>query len=317
MCQPTSKNGQQNESPPDWQEEAIRQHQLYPDLSEFLNTFLASPNSDSVANARETPQEEQNHRQSVLQSIISLLANNLTSESTHNHAAQENVSPTSNRDTNVNSSQPKSKERPHKESTSCPENNSEPNANSPRSHPSAPPQESKQDDSRHSRCPYFSGNDYHYGLNSGCDSRRRPQGMPWNFQHQGCYNMNDERYGTNNWNRIPRRSLINPELSYLLSTFMFGCFKATAFLTCMVALFGFLWVVPHTLMAIGLAIAVIRSITRIPIVPLIAGSAFIAILLYMDSQLLMLMCVYAIFKSVVMGRPLVNRQFWRRCCQME
>ena len=90
-----------------------------------------------------------------------------------------------------------------------------------------------------------------------------------------------------------------------------------AFLTFMVALFGFLCVVPHSLMAVGLAIAVIRSITRIPILPLVAGSAFITTLLYLDSQLLMLMCVYAIFKSVVMGKPLVNRQFWRRCCQME
>ena len=317
MCQPTSKNGQQSERPRDWQEEAIRQHQLYPDLSEFLSTFIASPNSDSAANARETSQEEQNHRQSVLQNIFSLLASNFTPESAHNYATQENASSTSNSDTNADSSQPKSKECPHKESTSCPENNPEPNSNSHRSPPSAPPQESYQDDSRHSGCPYSSGNENHFGFNSGCNSRRRPQGMPWSFQHQGCYNMNDATCGTNNWNRIPRRSVINPELSYLLSTFMFGCLKATAFLTCMVALFGFLCVVPHTLMAIGLAIAVIRSITRIPILPLIAGSAFIATLLYIDSQLLMLMCVYAIFKSVVMGRPLVNRQFWRRCCQME
>lgn len=72
MCQPTRKNGQQNERPHDWQEEAIRQHQLYPDLSEFLSTFLASPNSYSAANAQETPQEEQNHRQSFLKCIFEI-----------------------------------------------------------------------------------------------------------------------------------------------------------------------------------------------------------------------------------------------------
>jgi len=317
MCQPTSRNGQNNESPHDWQEEAIRQHQLYPDLSEFLSTFLASPNSNSAANAREAPQENQNDRQSALQNILNLLANNFLSASSNNQGEQENSGSTSNRDANLNNSQQTSNERSQKESNSRPENNPQPDFNSNRSAPSAPPQESSQDNSRNCGCPHSSGSENYSGFNTGCYSRRRPQGMPWSFQHQGWYNMNDGTYGTNNWNRIPRSSVINPELSNLLSTFMFGCLKATGFLAFIVTLFGFLCVVPHTLMAIGLAIAVIRSITRIPILPLVAGTAFIATLLYMDSQLLMLMCVYAVFKSIVMGRPLVNRQFWRRCCQME
>merc|ERR1712213_189158 len=54
MCQPKSKNGQQNQNPHNWEEEAIRQQQLYPDLSEFLNTFIASGNSNSAANTGET-----------------------------------------------------------------------------------------------------------------------------------------------------------------------------------------------------------------------------------------------------------------------
>jgi len=316
MCQSKSGNGQQNESSHNWEEEAIRQNQLYPDLSEFLNAFLASANTNSAANASEAPQPEEDRRQSVLQNILAVLANNFSPESSNNHGSQEVPKSSSNPDPNMDNSQHQRKK--DDESNSRPENNSEPSLNRGRSAPSAPTQEPSHDNPHHFGCPHSSGEADMFGFNTAFGSRRRPQGMPWSYQHQRCYNMNDRMDHTRtNWNNRPHSSIINPELAYLFSTFLFGCMKASLFVAFLVTLFGALCLLPHTLMAIGLAIAVIRSITRIPILPLIAGSAFIATLLYIDSHFLMLLCGYAIFKSVVMGRPLVNRHFWRRCCQMD
>jgi len=318
MCQPKSGNGQQNQSPHNWEEEAIRQQQLYPDLSEFLNTFLASGNSNSEVNPGETSHQEQSQHSTTLQNILTILTSNFLSQASNNNSNQDIPRPSSNRDSDDNTSQSTSNECPIKESSSRPENNPASNMNDRSSAPSAPPQEPSREDTRQCGCQHSPGNENNYGFATGCHSRRQPQGMPRNYHYQGFYNMNNGTYnGSSNWNNIRQSSIINPQLSHLMSTFLFGCLKASAFLTSMVALFGFLCVVPHSLMAIGLAIAVIRSITRIPILPLVAGSAFITTLLYLDSQLLMLMCVYAIFKSVVMGKPLVNRKFWRRCCQME
>ena len=316
MCQPKSGNGQQNQSPHNWEEEVIRQQQLYPDLSEFLNTLIASGSSNTAVNQEETSHQEQSRHQSTLQNILTILTSNFLTQAPNSNGSQD--VPSSNRDSNVNTSQSASNECPPKASSSSPDNNPDSNMNDRTSAPSAPPQEPSRDDSRQCGCHHSPGNGNNFGFATGCHSRRRPQGMPWDYHYQGFYNMNNGTYnGRNNWNNIRQSSIINPQLSHLASTFLFGCLRATAFLTFMVALFGFLCVVPHSLMAIGLSIAVIRSITRIPMLPLVAGSAFITTLLYLDSQLLMLMCVYAIFKSVVMGKPLVNRQFWRRCCQME
>ena len=318
MCQPKSGNGQQNQSPHNWEEEAIRQQQLYPDLSEFLNTFIAANNSNTAANPGETSHQEQSQNPSTLQNILTILTSNFLSQAPNSNGRQDVPTSSSNRNSNDNTSQPASNESPPKESSPGPENTHNSDMKGRSSAPSAPPQEPSRDDARRCGCQHSPGNENNFGFSTGFNSRRRPQGMPWNYHYQDFYNMNNRTYnGRNNWNDIRQSSIINPQLSHLASTFLFGCLKASAFLTSMVALFGFLCVVPHSLMAIGLAISVIRSITRIPVLPLVAGSAFITSLLYLDSQLLMLMCVYAIFKSVVMGKPLVNRQFWRRYCQME
>merc|ERR1711963_66957 len=318
MCQPKSKNGQQNQNPHNWEEEAIRQQQLYPDLSEFLNTFIASGNSNSAANTGETSHQEQSQHQSTLQNILTILTSNFLSQAPNSKGNDDVSTSSPYRDSNDYTSQPTSNECPPKEPSAHPENNPSSNMNDRSSAPSAPPQEPSRIDARQCGCQHSPKIENNFGFSTGCHSRRRPQGMPWNYHYQDFCNMNNGAYNVRNiWNNIRQSSIIHPHLSHLMSTFLFGCLKASAFLTFMVALFGFLCVVPHSLMAIGLAIAVIRSITRIPILPLVAGSAFITLLLYLDSQLLMLMCVYAIFKSVVMGKSLVNRQSWRRCCQME
>merc|ERR1719411_606359 len=56
-----------------------------------------------------------------------------------------------------------------------------------------------------------------------------------------------------------------------LSVFFARLFQASIKATAMISLICFFLCVPHTLMAIGLAIAVIHSITRVPVFHLIAG----------------------------------------------
>jgi len=274
MCHSTSPNGQGNGRSNSWEEEARRQNQLYPDLSELLDSMFSSQNPNA------TSQTDQDQRQSVLRNILSMFASNISPE---------------HQNTSGNQQPPPS--APPEDTTERNEQHSGPHQSPPRSSPNP----------REENNPGF--NRY--------DSRMPPQGMPWNYQYQGYQNIPDGAF--REWAYLNNRSryCTNPELSAFLSALLVRCVKTSAALAFLMVSFLFVWLMPHTLLAIGLAIAVIRSITRIPMLPLIAGCLFICGLLYLDSQFLMLLCVWTIFKCVVMGRPLMNREFWRRCFQMD
>jgi hypothetical protein len=228
---------------------------------------------DSVfasANPTSTSQAEQEQRQSTWRNIFNLFANN---------------------------------------GISTPPNNSENQQNAP----SAPPPDTTQEGTQNStsyQAPQgstaYSRQENHQDF-SQYRPRNPPPGMPWNYQYQDYYNMQNGAY--NDGVFFNNRPYFPP----LLATFFVRCVQASAKLTGLILLLLFLFCVPQTMMAIGLAVAVIHSITRIPIFPLIGGSIFLCFLLYLDSQLLMLLSTWAIFKCIVMGKPLMNREYWRRC----
>jgi len=274
MCQSTGSNEQGKGSSNTWEEEARRQNQLYPDLSEFLDSIFSSENPNT------TWQTDQDQRQSVIQNILSMISRSISTE-------QQNTS-----------------------------ENQQPPASAP---PSDAPESNQRHSGQYSSPPGNASNAPHEHTPrfNRYDPRGPNQEMPWNCRHQGYQNMHDTN--SRDWGYYYNRpgQTLNPELSAFLSALFVRCVKSSAMLAFLMVSFLFLWMMPHTLLAIGLAIAVIRSITKIPILPLIAGCIFICGLLHLDAQFLMLLCIWSIFKSVVMGRPLMNREFWRRCFQMD
>jgi len=274
MCHSTPTNNQGSGQSNNWEEEARRQNQLYPDLSEFLDSLF------SPANPNVTSQTDQDQRQSVLRNILGMFASNISPEPQNNSGNQQPP-------------------------------------------PSAPPSgtaETSQQQSGPYQPPPGNASNSREENNPGFDrydSRRPPQGMPWNYQYQGYPNMHDGTFRDWGYFSNRQRYSVNPELSAFLASLFCRCVKTSATLAFLMVSFLFVWMMPHTFLAIGLAIAVIRSITRIPMLPLIAGCLFVCGLLYLDTQFLMLLCIWAIFKCAILGRPIMNREYWRRCFQMD
>lgn len=238
-------------------------NQLYPDLSQFLDSVFSSENRNGAS------QEEQERRQSIWRDVLNSFMSNFSQTPVNNSAENQQ----------------------HPPSAPPPENTQESRQNSGTSHV-------PHGNTPHSR-PDHNQNFNHYG------SSNPQSGMPWNYEYRHYYNMRDGAYhdGANfdNW----------PNFQPLLSAFFLRCAQASARITVLLTLALLFFCLPQTLLAIGLAVAVIHSITRIPVSILIAASAFLCFLLYLDSQLLMILCVWATFKCIVMGKPLMNREYWR------
>ena len=271
MCQTATGNSQQNGGTNNgWEEEARRQTQLYPDLSELLDAIFSSTGPNPA------PQTEAGQRQSVWKNIFDLFGSNVSPAEQSNNSNNQQHSPSA----------------PPPDETHNNQQNLRPNQGS----------QGNTDQCQQRNNSGFE-NQYH--------PRNPPHNMPWNRQCSGHCNMpNGMFYGREYFNN-------RPCFPPFLSAFLLTCVQSFAKMTGLLSMLLFLFCVPHTLLAIGLAIAVLHSITRIPVLQLVIGSLFLSILLYLDSQLLMILCFWAMFKTIVMGKPLVNREFWRRCFQID
>ena len=299
MCNPTSENNSQTDRSSFWQEEAMRQNQLYPDLSRLLENIFPSENQ------RSDPKNDPIHEQSVWENILAMFAGRMPPENAPNPNNQGPVPtappPENNDQVNGSGNQPPRADaatQREQQSSSVPSSNT--------GHGNQQGSGYNQNQS----WPWSYGqNENNCGCHQHCN-RRSSEGRQWSNQNRGYPNM--FHYIPNEWAFSRSRSCA----PMFLSVFFARLFQASIKATAMISLICFFLCVPHTLMAIGLAIAVIHSITRVPVFHLIAGSLFLSSLLYLNSQLLTILCLWATIKCVFMGRPLTNRRYWRHMFQM-
>ena len=88
MCHSTPTNPQGSGQSNTWEEEARRQNQLYPDLSELLDSLFSPTNPNA------TSQTDQDQRQSILRNILSMFATNISPEQHNNSGNQQPSVPT-------------------------------------------------------------------------------------------------------------------------------------------------------------------------------------------------------------------------------